>query len=169
MESESLDHVDESDIVLEALPREEIYGRKLRHRIVHILIFNEKGEMALQLRSRQKSFCPLHWSTAVGGHVQAGESYEQAALREFQEELGTTASLTEAWRDDYYSEGQGIPKKLVTYTTVFEGPFTVAQDEVERVEFFSLDRVREMLEANEKLHPELLFILEKHYKPQDER
>src|SRR3990167_3639738 len=50
----------------------------LSYRIVHILLFNEKGEMALQMRSSHKKFCPNHLSTAVGGHVQTGETYEQA-------------------------------------------------------------------------------------------
>jgi isopentenyldiphosphate isomerase len=77
---EKLDVVNERDEVVGSAPKDEIYTRSLRHRIVHILIFNDSEEMALQLRSKGMSFCPNHWSTAVGGHVSSGETCEGAAM-----------------------------------------------------------------------------------------
>ena len=85
---EFLDVVDDNDEIIAHASITDIYNKKLPHRIVHVLIFNDKGEMALQKRSKHKSFCPNYWSTAVGGHVQQNESYLKAAKREFREELG---------------------------------------------------------------------------------
>src|SRR3989338_2368529 len=85
---ELMDFVNEKDEVIGKALQKDIYGKLLTHRIVHVLIFNDKGEMALQLRSKNKNFVPDHWSTSAGGHVQSGETYEQAALRECEEELG---------------------------------------------------------------------------------
>ncbi|MCA9460196.1 MAG: NUDIX domain-containing protein, partial [Nanoarchaeota archaeon] len=82
---ELLDIVNRKDEVIGVASKEDVYKKSLTHRIVHILIFNDKNELALQLRSKKVSFCPSHWSTSVGGHVQSGESYEGAALREYQE------------------------------------------------------------------------------------
>ena len=84
---EYIDVVNMEDNVVSKADRREIYKKKLPHRIVHVLIFNEKNEMALQLRSQTVRFCPGYWSTAVGGHVQSGEGYKQAALREFEEDI----------------------------------------------------------------------------------
>ena len=74
--------VDENDNVLQPVSKLEVYEKKLTHRICHVLVFNKKGEMLLQLRSRNKFFSPLTWVTSAGGHVMAGESYEEGALRE---------------------------------------------------------------------------------------
>lgn len=159
---EFLDIVDDNDEVLGNAPKQEIYEKLLTHRIVHILIFNNKGEMALQLQGRNKKFCPLHWSTAVGGHVQAGESYEQAAIRECEEELGKRVKPIFAFKD-VFRAGQGIKKFLVTFTSDYNGPFNPNEKEVENVEFFTMQKIREMINAGEKFHPELLFLLKKHY------
>ena len=159
---EFLDVVDDNDNVVKKAPFDEVYKKKLPHRIIHILIFNSKGEMALQLRSAKKSFAPLHWSTAVGGHVQSGETYQQAALREFQEELGTTAELEFAF-NDFYENESGLKKFIATFKADYEGPFKINAEEVEKIEFFSMEKISEMIKAGENFHPELAFLLENHF------
>ena len=121
---EFLDIVDENDNVIGKASKEEIYRKLLLHRIVHIFIFNNKGEMALQLRSKDKSFCPGYWSTVEGGHVQSGETYEEAVLREFKEELGTKTEIIFAYKD-LYNDSMGLQKFLVTFKSVSNGPFKV--------------------------------------------
>jgi len=70
-----------------------VHGNNLRHRAVHILIFNETGEMYLQKRARWKDRFPLRWDSSAGGHVCAAEGYDEAAPRELQEELGIEVPL----------------------------------------------------------------------------
>lgn len=159
---EILDIVNEKDEVIGNASREEIYKKLLPHRIVHVLIFNSKNEMLLQLRSKHVSFCPLHWSTAVGGHVQSGEDYEEGALREYEEELGTKNQLELMYTDVYRRENRP-DKHLAVFKAINEGPFNKNLEAVERVEFFSLEKIRQMILDNEKFHPELLFILQKHF------
>ena len=157
---EFLDVVDENDNAVGKASMDEIYAERLPHRIVHILIFNDKGKLALQMRSKYKSFCPQHWSTPVGGHVQSGESYEEAAMREFEEELGTKVPITQI-RKDFYTDVKGNKKFLATFKAVFNGPFNLNSEEVERIEFFGLDEIKKMIAKGEKFHPELLFLLKK--------
>jgi isopentenyldiphosphate isomerase len=159
---EFLDVVDEEDKVVGKAERNDIYERKLPHRIVHVLIFNERGEMALQKRSATVSFCPSHWSTAVGGHVMSGESYHQAALREFDEELGLTVPISFAFKDEYKAQN-GAKKFISTFKATYGGPFDIDTDAVERVDFFSLDDMHDMIREGETFHPELLFLLEEHF------
>lgn len=160
---EILDIVNEQDEVIGQAERGEVYANKYPHRIVHVLIFNDRGEMAMQLRSEHVSFCPHYWSTTVGGHVQAGETYEEAALREYQEELGMQTPI-EFFQKDFYQEPEGrhLQKFLVTYKAQYNGPFNPDPEAVERVEFFAMDEIKRMIEAGEKIHPELLFLIKKH-------
>ena len=159
---ELLDVVNQQDEVIGQAERAEIYQKRLCHRIVHVLIFNSQNQMALQLRSDQVSFCPNHWSTAVGGHVQAGENYEEAALREFQEEVGKTSQI-EFFSKDFY-EAAGSPNKfLVTFKSQLELLDKIACPDVVQIKFFELAEIRQMIERGEKFHPELLFLLKKYF------
>jgi isopentenyldiphosphate isomerase len=159
---EYLNIVNKKDEVIGVASKEDVYKRSLCHRIVHVLIFNDKNEMALQRRSDNVSFCPNHWSTAVGGHVQSKEKNEEAALREYKEELGVSSRL-EFFSKDYY-EAKGTPNKfLLTFKTIYNGPFYPDKSVVKQVDFFTIKRIREMIKNKEKFHPELLFLLRKYF------
>lgn len=87
---EILDIINIDDQVIGQDTKENIYLKRHMHRIVHIFVKDNSERQLLQLRGAQSSYLPLHWSTAVGGHVQSGESYEDAARREMMEEIGIT-------------------------------------------------------------------------------
>ena len=88
MSEEMMDHVNEHDEVVGTFPRSEIYSRKLRHRIAHVFLLDAQGRIALARRGKEISYCPDHWCSTAAGHVAAGESYEDEALREMQEQIG---------------------------------------------------------------------------------
>ena len=62
--------------------------------VVHICVFNSKGEMLIQQRVAEKRIWPNHWDVAAAGGVGAGETSRMAAEREFQEELGVPLDLS---------------------------------------------------------------------------
>jgi 16S rRNA (adenine1518-N6/adenine1519-N6)-dimethyltransferase len=93
LENELFPVVDKMDRILRQATRSEVHGDNLRHRAVHILIFNERCELYLQQRSRCKDRHPLLWDSSAAGHVMAGEGYDEAAKRELQEELGINVPL----------------------------------------------------------------------------
>jgi len=59
----------------------------LRHRAVHVFLFDRRGELYLQRRSALKDTHPLRWDSSASGHVDLGESYLACAVRELWEEL----------------------------------------------------------------------------------
>ena len=76
---ERLDVVNESGEIIDTLARSEIHGNpELLHMVVHVLVFNAKGELLLQKRSMDKDVAPGRWDTSVGGHVNAGEGLADA-------------------------------------------------------------------------------------------
>jgi isopentenyl-diphosphate delta-isomerase len=153
------DVVNDKDEVIGTASHKEIYENKLPHRIVHVLIFNSKGEMLLQKRSATKSFCPNHWCTAAGGHVQSSESYEEAAIRELEEELGISAPVKFMFKTKYYRSADFF-KFLEIFKAVCEGPFEINTDEVESVKWFSKEKLNEEIANGGLFHPELKFLLQ---------
>jgi len=88
---ELLDVVDAKNRVLGCADRPLIHQLGLRHRAVHVLIFNRLGQVFIQLRSLQKQAQPGLWDSSVSGHVDHGEPCRQAAIREMAEEVGVRA------------------------------------------------------------------------------
>ncbi|MEU9290898.1 NUDIX domain-containing protein [Streptomyces sp. NPDC048275] len=87
---EILDIVDENDVVIGQSPRGEAYARGLRHRCVFIQARDAEGRLFVHRRTPTKLVFPSLYDMFVGGVVGAGESYDTAALREAEEELGVS-------------------------------------------------------------------------------
>jgi 16S rRNA (adenine1518-N6/adenine1519-N6)-dimethyltransferase len=88
---EIFDVVDENDQITGQSTRGEVHARNLLHRAVHVFVFNKRGDLLLQQRSMLKDAHPGVWDSSVSGHLDSGESYEAAALRELDEEMGIHA------------------------------------------------------------------------------
>ncbi|MFW5743877.1 MAG: NUDIX hydrolase [Spirochaetota bacterium] len=138
---EVFDVVDEHDEVVGRARRDEVHGDpSLIHRVAHVLVFNAAGELFLQLRSPDKDVQPNRWDTSVGGHVDAGETYEDAARREMREELGIEGpSLERLYRyrhaNDYESE------MVTTYRVLWDGPIETDPTEISEGRFWTLAEI----------------------------
>jgi len=137
--------VDDQDRLLGDAPRAEVHGDNLRHRAVHILLFNHLGELFLQKRSRWKDRHPCLWDSSAAGHVDAGEDYDVAANRELREELGVAAELTRVAKLPA-SEKTG-QEFIWLYQGRHDGPFELARSEIESGEFFPTDVVSGWVKA----------------------
>lgn len=167
------DVINKNDEVVGKVLHSELYNKKLPHRIVHILLFDENQKIILQKRSKHKSFCPQHWSTSVGGHVMSGESYEDAAIREFKEELGANVPIKFLFKFRYDvsdnvgddvsdNDSNNFFKMISIFKANFNGPFELNPEEVESISSFSLDDLSKMIMDGELFHPELKFLIENH-------
>lgn len=124
MMEETFDVVDELDRVVGRATRREVHARGLRHRAVHILVYNGDGEVFLQRRSFSKDSHPGRWDSSASGHLDSGEGYLAAAVREVREELGVEvgeAELVELGRLDASAETD--QEFVRVYRVAREGPF----------------------------------------------
>jgi len=139
---EILEVVDPDGRVVGWSPRSACHGNPaLAHRAVHVLVRNATGSFFLQRRSRRKAICPGLWDASVGGHVAPGESYEAAALREMDEEIGLRQVALRrvhdyVWRTDVETE------HVRTFIVIAEGPFRLRRDEIEEGRFWTVGELR---------------------------
>lgn len=136
--------VDEQGNIVSAATRGECHnGSKLLHPVVHLHVFNGKGELYLQKRPEWKDIQPGKWDTAVGGHVDLGESVEMALKREASEEL-SIADFTPELLTTYVFESSREKELVFAHKTVFDGIITPSE-ELDGGRFWPLAEIRENL------------------------
>ena len=113
--------VDEDGNIVSAATRGECHsGSKLLHPVVHLHVFNSKGELYLQKRPDWKDIQPGKWDTAVGGHVDLGECVEEALRREVREELDIE-DFTPERISTYVFESSREKELVFVHKTTYDG------------------------------------------------
>lgn len=138
-QEEMFDVVDADDRVIGQAPRSEVHARGWLHRAVHILVFNSRGELLLQRRSAAKDQFPLCYTTSASGHVGAGETYEESAPRELEEELGLRAPLE--FLAKFPASPDTAHEHSVVYRTVTDDAPVFDPGEIESGGFYPLAEV----------------------------
>src|SRR5262245_40051256 len=146
MSEEIFDVCNERDEIISQKTRQEVHRLGLRHRAVHVLVFNSRGDVFLQKRSMKKDCFPGKWDSSASGHLDCGEDYDACAVRELREELGLEASSTpeRLFKIDACPEtGQEF---VWIYRCQAEGPFTLQAEEIEQGAWFAPGQVSRWLE-----------------------
>jgi isopentenyldiphosphate isomerase len=141
-----LDLLDENAQVMGRVLRSAVHGNPLlRHRAVHILVMNSRGDLFLQKRAPTKLVQPGKWDSSCGGHIPAGESWEEGALRELEEELGLLLPDNSELKlsHEYWWESGFETERVRTYLVSSEGPFTVQASEISEGRFWTVKELQD--------------------------
>jgi len=132
---------EDGDTIGRATRKECHSGSKQLHPVVHLHIFDNEGNLFLQKRSMTKDIQPGKWDTAVGGHIDYGETVEAALKREAREELGITDFIPTPIAV-YIFESE-IEKELInSFKTVYTGKITPDKEELEDGRFWSIEEIK---------------------------
>ena len=143
-QDELLPLVDENGNITGAATRGECHnGSMMMHPVVHLHVFNSKGELYLQKRPEWKDIQPGKWDTAVGGHIDLGEHVEQALFREAGEELGIEGFTPEAL-PQYVFRSERECEMVYPYKTVYDKDIRPTE-ETSGGRFWSMDEIRESI------------------------
>ena len=152
--------VDEKNNIIGAETRSEMRSKGLIHRAAYILVFNSVGSIFVQKRTMSKDVYPGYYDIAAGGVVLYGETYDESAIRELEEELGIRGvPLTRLFDFYYKDEINRIWGRA--YTCVYDGKIVLQEEEVESGSFRGVDEIIRMA-GNELYTPDSLYVLKRY-------
>jgi isopentenyldiphosphate isomerase len=128
MPEEIFDVVNERDEVIDRQPRREVHRLGLKHRAIHVLVFNSFGE-------------PGKWDSSTSGHVDSGEDYDACAVRELREEIGLTVEKAPERLFKIAACPETDAEFVWVYRCQAEGPFQLHPDEIERGGWFAPEKI----------------------------
>ena len=152
---ELFDIIDENgDPTGQTIERSSAHAEGIPHRTAHIWIIrrrNEKTEILLQKRSRNKDSFPGKFDTSSAGHIQAGDEPMESALRELEEELGIHAESADlqfagkfpiSFAREFH--GKIFRDEEIAFVYIYDHPveidhLTLQKEEVEEVQWFDLE------------------------------
>ena len=153
MVDEIFDVVDENDIIIGEALSSQCHKKGLWHRAVTIFLFNKNGEILVQKRSpniaRPDKLC-----ASASGHILRGESYINGANRELKEELGIDAELrlySKHLMKLFYPDGTVDREHYMIFVCNYDGDFALQEEEIVSLDFFSVDKIKDMLKKGKDI------------------
>ena len=147
MSEEIFDVVNDRNEVIDHKPRSVVHREGLKHRAVHVLVFNSRGDLFLQKRSMAKDCFPGTWDSSASGHLDSGEEYDPCAVREMREELGYEASKAPARLFEIAACPETGQEFVWVYRYECDGPFNLQWSEVSAGGWFAPEVVTHWVES----------------------
>jgi isopentenyldiphosphate isomerase len=147
----SIEHfpiVNENGEIIGKATRTECHsGSFLLHPVVHLHVFNSRGELYLQKRAENKDIQPGKWDTSVGGHVDYGEEITTALRREVKEELGITEFIPELIKRYKFVSLQEA-ELVHSFYSIYDGHISPDPVEISEGKFWKITDIEAQLNKN---------------------
>jgi isopentenyldiphosphate isomerase len=141
MSKDMFDVVNERDEVVDRQPRSVVHRKGLKHRATHALVFNSRGEVFLQKRSKKKDRQPGVWDSSASGHVDSGEDYDTCVVRELREEIGLSLTQPPERLFKINACEETDQEFVWVYRCQHDGPFALNPDEIDEGDWFAPEKV----------------------------
>lgn len=140
----------------ERVTYEEAHKKGIPHRVVHVWILNATNKhFLLQKRNSSRRAYPNHWDMSAAGHVSAGETSVEAALREAREEIGITLAKEDLCYlftiDQHLVLNEGtfvahdIQDVFLVHKDINISQLMLGKDEVEELRWVGIDEFKEWI------------------------
>ena len=145
-DNELFDVVDDGNEIIGRDTRANVHRLGLKHRAAHVLVFDRAGKLFLQKRSLAKDTGAGQWDSSAAGHLDAGEGYDAAIVRELEEELGINVAAAPE-RVLFIEACEATGQEFVwVYRLEHEGPFRLNPAEIETGRWFAPAEVERWIE-----------------------
>lgn len=162
---EMLDVVNEKNRIVGKEAREKCHRQFLPHRLIHVFVFDRKGRIFVAKRSKRKAVHPTLLDVSVAGHVDSGETYKQAALRELFEELGIKPrTIRKLFKFRLKSSPENV--FVTQYSAEIERAGKLNKYEIKSGKFIEWKEMRRMASQNPKKFAPTSIAALKRYKAQ---
>jgi len=150
---ELFDVCDAEDRVIGQARRAEVHAHNMLHRAVHVWVFRFDGLLVTQRRSASKDQYPNSLTSSASGHLDSGEDYLAAAIRELGEELGLF-DLELEFAVKLPASPETAYEHTVLYRVVTDAPLTPHAEEVAGLELYSPDElIQQLSQPGDNLSP----------------
>jgi isopentenyl-diphosphate Delta-isomerase len=155
MTEEKVILVNENDEQIGLMEKLEAHEKALLHRAFSVFILNDKNELMVQQRARQKYHSPLLWTNTCCSHQREGETNVEAGTRRLFDEMGIKTDLKELFHFIYKAPfDNGLTEHELDHVMIgyYNGNPEVNPDEVESWKWMSIEDVREDMQQNPEIY-----------------
>lgn len=146
-QNEIFDVINENDEVVGEATRGQVHKNpNLIHRVTHVWVLNDKGEILIQQRSLTKDKFPGKWDISCNGHIQKGYDPKTTAERELQEELSIKADCI--FITKFIEKFSDQTEMINLYYVIHNGPFKFPKEEINQVKFFNKNDALKFIETD---------------------
>lgn len=165
-EIENVVLITEQDEPIGLMEKQQAHIAGVLHRAFSVFVFNDKGELLIQQRAHEKYHTPGLWTNTCCSHPRENESYEQAALRRLQEEMGFSCPIEFQFSFIYKADvGEGLTEH--EFDHVFKGTYNqdpnINPEEVASFKWIDFDELLADVENNPQDYTPWFKIILKEY------
>jgi len=157
--------VDEQDITIGKMEKQQAHLEGLLHRAFSIFIFNSENKLLLQKRASSKYHCGGLWTNTCCSHPRENETVQEAANRRLQEEMGMQCDLTPIFSFVYKANFEnGLTEHEFDHVLFGESNQipSINIEEVEDYRFVGIEELqREIKESPQNFTPWFLIALDR--------